>query len=82
MGRKRIEDIIKFYQVVILLSKEVLKKQACSEEDKVRTIDTYTDIMADCKVKIRELEHKLIDKYGVEVRNNADSKYEHHTRQF
>lgn len=71
MSRKNIEDRIKFYNVLIMLCKEIILKKADNAEDKVRTIDTYTDIIANSKLEIRRLEYKLMNIYGIDVRNNA-----------
>lgn len=71
MSRKKIEDRIKFYNIMIMLCKAVLLTNAENLEDKVRTIDTYTDIIANSKLEIRRLEYKLMNIYGIDVRNNA-----------
>ena len=71
MSRKKIEDKIKLHKIIIMLSKAILLTNAENTEDKARTIDTYTDIIVDCKMKIRRLEYKLMNIYGIDVRNNA-----------
>lgn len=71
MSRKKIEDKIKLHKIIIMLSKAILLTNAENPEDKVRTIDTYTDIIANSKLEIRRLEYKLMNIYGIDVRNNA-----------
>lgn len=71
MSRKKIEDKIKLHKIIIMLSKAILLTNAENTEDKARTIDTYTDIIANSKLEIRKLEYKLMNIYGIDVRNNA-----------
>ena len=71
MSRKKIEDKIKLHKIIIMLSKAILLTNAENTEDKARTIDTYTDIIANSKLEIRRLEYKLMNIYGIDVRNNA-----------
>ena len=71
MSRKKIEDKIKLHKIIIMLIKAILLTNAENPEDKVRTIDTYTDIIANSKLEIRRLEYKLMNIYGIDVRNNA-----------
>ena len=71
MSRKKIEEKIKLHKIIIMLSKAILLTNAENTEDKARTIDTYTDIIANSKLEIRKLEYKLMNIYGIDVRNNA-----------
>lgn len=71
MSRKEIEAKIKLHKIIIMLSKAILLTNAENPEDKARTIDTYTDIIANSKLEIRRLEYKLMNIYGIDVRNNA-----------
>lgn len=82
MSRKEVEDKIKLYKIIIMLSKAVLLRNAENPEDKVRTIDTYTDIIANSKLEIRKLEYKLMNVYGVDIRSSTKAKSKRHTRRF
>ena len=57
-------------------------RNAENPEDKVRTIDTYTDIIVNSKLEIRKLEYKLMNVYGVDIRNSDDTKSACRTQRF